>query len=336
MRAAVTTGPRQVSVEQVPDPTLDDTGAVIDVGAVGLCGSDLHMWAGDRHDTGFPLRQGHEVGGHIAALPAAYRGPLKVGQTVTVDPAVPCRWCRPCRRGSWWACRAFESIGNTMPGGLADQVEVPLRQIHPTPGLDVVEAALCEPFSIAAMALHRAELQSSARVAVIGGGPIGLALTLTAAARGFEVLVSEPAASRRHLARRLGADVVTTPEQLAGTVLEWTQGDGADVVIEASGTRSGLSDALAAVGDAGRLVVVGVAGHDLVIPVPRLLFQGVTLAGARGGLFPPAVDVVTSNRAAVRELVSRRFDLDDVAAGFRYTADHADLNVKTIVDVHRS
>lgn len=336
MRAAVTTGPRQVSLEQVPRPTPDDTGAVIDVGAVGLCGSDLHMWAGERHDTGFPLRQGHEVGGRIAALPAGYRDALQVGQTVTIDPAVPCGRCRPCRRGGWWACRAFQSIGNTMPGGLADQVAVPLRQIHPTPGLDVVDAALCEPFSIAAMALQRAEPLTGARVAVIGGGPIGLALTLTAATRGFAVLVSEPAASRRDLALRLGADVVTAPEQLAGTVLEWTHGDGADVVIEASGTRPGLSDALAAVGDAGRLVVVGVAGHDLVIPVPRLLFQGVTLVGARGGLFSPAVDVVTSNRVAVRQLVSRRFDLDDVAAGFRYTAEHADQSVKTIIDVHRS
>ncbi|MEU7815833.1 alcohol dehydrogenase catalytic domain-containing protein [Pseudonocardia sp. NPDC049154] len=146
MRAAVTTALGSIAVEQVPDPDPGPGDAVVDVGAVGLCGTDLHMFLGERHDTGFPLRQGHEVGGTLAALPRGYDGPLRVGQTVAVDPAIPCGRCRPCTRGAWPACTAFRALGVALPGGLADRLVVPARQLHGADGLTAVEAALVEPF----------------------------------------------------------------------------------------------------------------------------------------------------------------------------------------------
>jgi L-gulonate 5-dehydrogenase len=332
MRAAVTTGPRRIQVETVADPDPGPGDAVVDVGTVGLCGTDLHMYLGERHDTGFPLRQGHEVGGTLAALPRGYDGPLQVGQTVTINPAIPCGVCRPCRRGAWPACTSFRALGVALPGGLADQVVAPVGQLFGAPGLTTTEAALVEPFSIAAMAVSRAELHGDERIAVVGAGPIGLAITVCAAAAGHDVLVSDPVASRRALAAELGAARVADPAVDPDAVADWSHGERADVAFEASGSRPGLDAALAAVGRGGRLVVVGVAAHDLVVPVPRVLFEGVTIVGARAGLFPEALEIVAARRSAVARFASRTYPLGEVAEAFGYAVDHARDVVKVMVE----
>ncbi|MFC4945031.1 zinc-dependent alcohol dehydrogenase [Pseudonocardia sp. GCM10023141] len=331
MRAAVTTGPGRIAVEAVPDPDPGPDDAVVAVGAVGLCGTDLHMFLGERHDTGFPLRQGHEVGGTLAVLPAGYSGPLQVGQVVTVDPAIPCGGCRPCLRGSWPACRAFRALGVALAGGLADRVVVPVGQLHDAAGLTVSEAALVEPFSIAAMALARAELVGGERLLVTGGGPIGLAVTVSAVAAGHRVMVSDPLPARRALAGELGAERVVDPAATASAVAEWTGGAGADVAVEASGTRSGLAASVDGVGAGGRLVIVGVAAHDLVVPVPRILFDGVTVVGARAGLFPPALATVAANRQAVARFASATYALADVGAAFAHAIERPAEVVKVLV-----
>jgi threonine dehydrogenase-like Zn-dependent dehydrogenase len=333
MRAAVTTGPRRIQVESVPDPDPGPGDAVVDVGTVGLCGTDLHMFLGERHDTGFPLRQGHEVGGTLTALPRGYAGPLQVGQTVTIDPAIPCGTCRPCRRGRWPACTRFRALGVALPGGLADQVVAPVGQLHDAAGLTTTEAALAEPFSIAAMAMSQAELYGDERLVVVGAGPIGLAITVCAVARGHEVLGSDPVPSRRALAAELGAALAVDPaDGGAEAIRDRTRGEGADTAFEASGTRPGLTDSLAALGNGGRLVVVGVAAHDLTVPVPRVLFEGLTIVGARAGLFPEALEIVADRRSAVARFASRTYPLDEVADAFGYAVDHARDVVKVMVE----
>jgi L-gulonate 5-dehydrogenase len=179
------------------------------------------------------------------------------------------------------------------------------------------------------MAVARAELRGDERIAIVGAGPIGLAVTVCAAAAGHEILVSDPVAGRRALAAELGATRVVDPLAEPGAVADWSHGEGADVAFEASGTRPGLESALGAVGNGGRLVVVGVAAHDLVVPVPKVLFEGVTIVGARAGLFPEALAVVGAQREAVARFVSATYPLDDVAAAF----DHAITGAAEVVKV---
>jgi len=121
-----------------------------------------------------------------------------------------------------------------------------------------------------------------------------------------------------------------TPDA-ADEVRERTAGVGPDAAFEASGTVPGLVDSLAALGNGGRLVVVGVAAHDLVVPIPRILFEGVTVVGARAGLFPEALRVVAAQRASVARFASRAFALDDVAAAFTHAIEHARDVVKVLV-----
>ena len=193
-------------------------------------------------------------------------------------PGTPGRWSRPDRHGrpgdpvralpplparALPACTRLPRRRLAVPGGLAEQVAVPVRQLHDAGGLTAVDAALTEPFSIAAMALARAELLGDELLLVTGAGPIGLAITVSAAARGHAVLVTDPMPTRRALAVELGAAHAVDPTGPdAADDPRATAGAGPDVAFEASGTAPGLAASLAALGNGGRLVVVGVAAHD--------------------------------------------------------------------------
>src|SRR3954454_11131699 len=172
MRAAVTVDRYRIELQEVAGPEPADDEALLRVGAVGLCGTDLHMWAGERAGGGFPLRQGHEIGAVVERLPADGSGAhLSVGDVVAVDPSVPCGGCATCRRGDWPSCPRFTAYGVARPGGLAEAMAVPVDHLHPVPGVSVEVAALVEPVSVAAMALQRAGARPGERMVVLGAGP---------------------------------------------------------------------------------------------------------------------------------------------------------------------
>jgi L-gulonate 5-dehydrogenase len=336
MRAAVTVDRCRVELRDVPDPEPAPGEAVLRVGAVGLCGTDLHMWAGERPGVGFPLRQGHEIGAVVEALPADGSGDqLSVGDVVAVDPSLPCGRCGTCRRGEWPACPEFTAFGVARPGGLADAIAVPAGQLHRVPGVAADVAALVEPVSVAAMALRRSGAGPGDRMVVLGAGPIGLGLLLCARAAGVGVLVADLLPGRLRLAEDLGADVVVDvgTGTVGEAVAEWTGGEGAAAVVEASGAQRALEEAVGLVGRAGSVVVVGLGSGELRVPVPRLLFDGIRVLGSRAGLFPEAVAVVAGDPGAAARLISHRFPLAEAQAAFVTAHDHPAATCKVLVEV---
>lgn len=336
MRAAVTVDRCRIELEDVAEPEPATGEALLRVGAVGLCGTDLHMWAGERTGVGFPLRQGHEIGAVVERLPADGSGDhLRVGDIVAVDPSVPCGACRACRRGEWPACAAFTAYGVTLPGGLAERIAVPAAHLHAVPDASPELAALVEPVSVAAMALHRSRARRGDRMVVLGAGPIGLALVICAGVAGVDVLVADPLQARLQVALELGAEAVVdvAADDLTASVRRWTGGGGADSVVEASGSARAVRDAPALVGRGGRLVVVGLGDGAVTVPVPRLLFEGISVTGSRAGLFPAAVEVVRRRPADVLRLVSHRFPFAAVGRAFEHAHDRPASTVKVLVEL---
>jgi threonine dehydrogenase-like Zn-dependent dehydrogenase len=212
---------------------------------------------------------------------------------------------------------------------------VPAGHLHAVPHRSAELAALVEPVSVAAMALHRSGLADGDRLVVLGAGPIGLGLVVCAGLAGVGVLVADPLPGRLEVARALGADslVQTGAEDAPAAVRRWTGGEGADAVVEASGSGAALREAPGMLGRGGRLVVVGLGDGSVTVPVPRLLFEGVSVTGARAGLFPAAVDVVAQRPDDVRRLITHRFPLDRVQQAFAHAHDHPADTVKVLVRV---
>jgi (R,R)-butanediol dehydrogenase/meso-butanediol dehydrogenase/diacetyl reductase len=267
MAALVWAGGTSVTVEGRPRPVAGPGQVLVDVAYCGLCGTDLHICAGEhpRAEPGIVL--GHEISGRLHTD----GGGLAAGTKVVVDPLLPCGGCRPCRGGRPHTCANLRLLGIDVPGGAAEQVAVAADRVLPVPdGADLRRLAFAEPLAVAVRAVRRSGLTLGEEVTVVGAGPIGLAVASCARLAGAaRVLVAEPASARRRLAADLGFEAAAAPSGQA------------DVVFDAAGhpaVAAGLADAVA---PAGRVVLVGVYGAPATLDLRTVTFKEATLIGTR-------------------------------------------------------
>jgi (R,R)-butanediol dehydrogenase/meso-butanediol dehydrogenase/diacetyl reductase len=304
--ALVWLGGRGVAVVPVPVPEPRPGWVPVDVAYAGICGTDLHIVAGEHSRARPGVVLGHELVGRLAE-PV---GDLPSGQPVFVNPMVHCGTCEACLAGRINACRRLTSVGIDYPGAAAPRTVVPDHGLHPRPAdTDLVTAALIEPVAVAVRAVRRSGLHVGERAHVVGGGPVGLLLALVATTAGATVTLSEPSADRRRRVSELGVTVVAEPDELDGP---------ADVVFDATGHPAVAPTLLRWLRVGGTAVVVGaypsgVHGLDL----HHLMFAELTVVGTRiyrHSDIEAAIDLVTTGRLDVRPVVSRIHPLHDAVA----------------------
>jgi L-gulonate 5-dehydrogenase len=332
--AAVTTRIGTIEVGEVPaaEPHADE--ALLRVEAVGVCGTDLHIYDGS-YPTSLPLVQGHEISGIVEHLPATYDGPLSVGDRVAVEPVTSCGTCVACRRGRRNTCRAMNAVGVHRPGGFQERVAVPTQNIHDAAGLPPEVAALCETMSVSLRAITRPAVTAEDSVLVLGAGPVGLAAVIAARDVGADVMVVDLHPARLDVARELGAaHGVQGLGDLESRVADWTSGDGAAVVIEASGAAVVAEKAFDVVATAGRISMVGVSEQRMSLPVKTIQAKELDVYGSRATLdFAGAVALAARRQDAVRRLVSHRFPLEQAGAALELAHDRPQDVVKTLIEV---
>lgn len=326
MKAAFTTSPRQMEMRDVPEPTPGPDEALLRVEAVGICGSDLHFYLGDNPYSTYPQTQGHEICGVIEGFGGPYTGPLKVGQRVSVEPLRPCGTCYPCRHGRPNCCTRLQVLGIHIPGGLAERYAVKTANLYAAGDLDRELTALVEPVSIGLHAVTRGQVGADDTVVVFGAGPIGQAVLLAAADRGARVLVVDRIAARLDLARVLGATTVVdaSREDTAAAIADWTDGDGAAVVFEATGVPAVVRLAVDVVAASGRIVIVGISTQDVAIPMIAFTRKELNVLGSRNnvGVFGEAVELVRRNRDRARALITHRYPLESVPEAIEFALEH--------------
>jgi len=286
---------------------------------VGICGSDLHVYEGDVGALSgarsfFPRVQGHELSAVIEETGRDCPDGLKAGDRVAVWPLRACRRCYPCRIGRPNACVSLELVGIHCDGGLQQLLCIPAAQVFPVGDLHPEVGAFIEPMSIAVHALERAGIRTGQQVAVLGAGPIGLATVIAAAAAGTRVMAADPIARRRHLAARMGAEMVAwgSRDDLAGEIRQWARGEGPPLVIDTTGDPEALAQAADMVCAAGRVVVVGMSASAAplrpgVFPEKEIDVVGSSCATAAD--FRAAIRLVDTHRESVAALFSHRFPL---------------------------
>jgi L-iditol 2-dehydrogenase len=300
---------------------------LVRVGAVGLCGSDLHWFSEGGIDSARvrrPFVLGHEFG-----------GTTEDGRRVAVDPALPCEACPSCLAGHANLCQSVRFAGDgAHDGGLGEWIAWPQRCLVPLPEpLTEADGAMLEPLGIAIHALDLAHLRLGARVGVFGCGPIGLLLVQLARLAGARVFATELARRPHRLeaARALGAEVFAAEEGREGGAIRDAAGSGGlDVALETAGEQAAVDAAVEAVRPGARVVLVGIpvdARTSFVAGSARR--KGLTLVLARrmGDVYARAVQLVASGRVNVRSLVTHRFPLAEIRAAFDVAVPRAGLKV---------
>ena len=343
MLAAVTRSPGEIVIEDVSGPGRARAGYVIvRPEAVGICGSDFHLFSGDLGALSgardfYPRVQGHEVSAVVEDAGDA-RG-VRGGDRVAIWPLLPCGRCYPCRTGRPNVCIRFRLVGVHLDGGLAERLEVPAGLVFAVGDLDPDGTSFVEPASVAVHALARGRLAPGEQVVVFGAGPIGLATLVAAVHQGARVLSVDPLAGRRELAKRLGAEVVTWAPgpELTDQVHDWTKSEGPPLVIETSGEAAVLPQATELVAAAGRVVVVGMSSDTArfrpgVFPEKEIDVIGSSCATA--GDFRAAIELIAANRAAVATLFSHHFPLARAPEAFEFAMSRPPDAIKIVVTVN--
>src|SRR5690606_2059849 len=216
MKAAVIEKPGEISVRDVPAPRPDPGHVVIQVGACGICGTDLHIAAGEFPPSPYPLIPGHEFAGTVTEVGDDVHTGIAPGDRVAVDPSLFCGHCRQCRRGRGNLCANWGAIGDTVDGAFAEYVAVPATTCYRLPDtLSFAQGALVEPVSCAVHGVRRLGVAAGERILVIGAGTMGLIMTQLLAASGARVSVVDLMESKLPLAESLGAaDVATSVDDL--------------------------------------------------------------------------------------------------------------------------
>jgi L-gulonate 5-dehydrogenase len=335
MRAAVTLAPEHMEIRDVPSVRAGHGQALLSVCAVGLCGSDVHLFRGTHIYSRFPTVQGHEFSGLVEVLGEGYEGPLRVGDLVAVEPSTTCGRCIACRRGHRNCCVNVATMGAHIDGALADQVAVDTRSCYPAGPLGYETAALVEPVSIGLQAVVRSGASAADSVLVMGAGPIGQAIVLAARERGAAVMAADLLDNRLALAERMGAErtVNTSRADLSAAVTDWTAGEGPTVVIEATGVPRLVRTAVDLVAPSGTVVVVGISTEEVSLPVAAFTRKEINLLGSRNnnGLFGAAVELVQQNAERVSSWITHRFAFGDAPDAVRFAMAHPSEAEKVLV-----
>lgn len=332
-RVAVMTGVGELEIEERPVPQPDEGEVLIQVRAVGVCGSDVHFFEHGRIGLDVvepPHVLGHEVSGVVVAHGRGVTEP-PVGTRVAVEPSRPCGKCRICREGRYNLCAdmRYYSAPPT-DGAFADYVVAPADFAFPVPDtLSDDAAALIEPVAVVVHAVRLGGVSAGDRVLVTGAGPIGLLATQAARAAGAaEVTVSDVNPVRLALAQDMGAartvDISQTP--LADAGLE------VDALIECSGNVKALADAIPCIAPGGVAIVIGMTPTEGSLPLAVMQAREIRLVPTFrfANAYRRAIALVAAGAMQPERIITGHFGLEETFRALR--AGRTDPNsVKAIV-----
>ena len=313
MKAVLVEEPGSVNVVSMPDPSPAPDEVVVQVGACGICGTDIHIIDGEFPPTVYPIVIGHEFGGEVVAVGKDVEG-FAVGDRVGVDPTLNCGACYYCQRGMGNLCERWNAVGvGHHPGGFAEFVAVPERVVYPLPeAMSMKAAALIEPVSCVVRGFHRLQPQTGESYLIYGAGPMGLLNAQVARYNGAStVALIDINPSRLERAKQeFGFEhVATSLDELRNLAPR-----GFDNVIEATGVTKVAERAIDAVKRRGKLLLFGVCppGEKASYDAFKIYNEEITILGSMAVLnsYGPAIDIIAAGAIDTDRMVTDTYTLD--------------------------
>ena len=319
-----------LEVRDVEEPKIGPEQVLVEVKAAGICGSDLHYYEGSG-DIKTPIILGHEFSGDIVQVGAKVTG-WAAGDRIASETSYHiCGRCYFCKYGNYPLCSERKGFGSGVDGVFTKHVAVPARLLHRLPdNLSYSEGAVVQPAADIVHAVTRnARVLAGDTVVVMGPGPMGLLTAQVARAQGAgRVIVTGLTADEKRLeiAQRVGADLTINvqKEDPIKTVMDLTNGMGADVIFEITGAPAAPPQALDMIRKKGQIVIVGV--HSRLVQLDMLKFlekEAVMRASIMSNWidYERAIGLMVIGKIRAKELITHEFPISDWKQAFSLALD---------------
>lgn len=335
MRVAVYYNNRDIRIEEMPRPEPGPGELLLKVMASGICGSDVMEWYRVKKA---PLVLGHEVAGEIVEVGEGVEG-WKVGDRVVVTHHVPCNTCRYCLNGHHSLCDTLRST-NFYPGGFSEFIRVPAINVdrgtfHLPEEMSFEEGTFVEPLACVLRGLRISGFRPSQRCLIIGSGISGLLFVKALRSLGAgEIVAIDLKDYRLEKALEFGADLAIKPDEAVRERI-----GGFDYIAVCAGIVAAIEKAFELVDRGGTILFFAplMPGVELRIPFWDLWRDGITMTSTYAGApqdMLMALELISSSRIAVEDMITHRFSLEETARGFELV-EKADQSIKVIIEPHR-
>lgn len=309
--------------------------ALLRVRRVGICGSDLHIFQGHLdHRVPHGNTIGHEVLADIVDVPAG--AGFSAGERVVVNPVLSCGACRACQMGASYLCYKLKVLGVDAPGGMQDYWAVPVDRLLKVPAsLADDDAALIEPLAVATHDVAQAKVARGDKVVIFGGGPIGCLIAMVCRERGALVKVVEINPFRIELLKSMGLDTISPGQDTERVVLDWTEGNGADIAFECSGDPAVIAIITKVVRVWGTMSIIAIHSEPVTINLYPMFARELKMHGSRlytDAAWHEAIRLLAAGSIDVKPLVSRRIPLEGLQQGMEEALGGGPV-MKVLVDL---
>jgi (R,R)-butanediol dehydrogenase/meso-butanediol dehydrogenase/diacetyl reductase len=337
MRSLVYEGENKLAIKDRDVPKIGDGEALIRVSYTGICGTDILVWHGGLQRVNPPVTLGHEFSGVIEQI-NNQDSEYKVGDRVVVEPLLTCKKCLACRTGHYNACTSLKLIGIDTDGAMAKYVKVPeekLFRLKPTTLME--DASFVEPLAVGVHMVEQSKLCKGETALVIGGGPIGLITASVAKLTGAQVYISEINPYRIEKAQELGFSTINPKEEsLEKKIKSVTDGEGAAVTFEVTGTAAGAADMTEVTCTQGRIVIAGLPKKPPVVDLYKIVAKELKVIGSRvytNKDYSKALYLIESGQFTPKDLITGVIELDEaIAKGFESVV-RGDPAMKILIDL---
>lgn len=338
MKAVIVHKPFELKIEDIPVPEIEnDTDVVIKVAFGGICGSDIGIYTGGNSLAQYPMVIGHEFVGTVEKVGNAVTH-VKVGDFVVSDIVNSCGHCYPCRTGHHNVCSNLKVTGVHQQGGFAQYAKSGADNVYKvnTDKIAHKTAVLIEPYAVGVEINTRANVTAGDKVVVFGSGPAGLAAMQVARARGAEVLITDIFEERLALAREMGATKAINVKDvdLKQAVTEFTDNEGAHVVIDAVCSPQSILDALDIVAPSGRFVVLGTGATPSEIPQVAFTKKGINVFGTRlnNKRFPEVMKLFEEGKVTPEKMITHTYKFENIEQAFDVIKNEKNTVCKVLLE----
>ncbi|MFX1303173.1 MAG: zinc-binding dehydrogenase [Promethearchaeota archaeon] len=336
MKAAIYDG-KEINIKNVAEPIISKSQVLVQVRAVGICGTDLAIVQGSL-PTPIPIILGHEFVGEVVKLGKEVdKAWLNKRVTSEINSNIDFN-CYYCKQELFTQCISRKAVGIDIDGALAEHIALETYLLHEIPdSISNEDATFIEPLAAAYQTFEMMPLEQNDKImAIFGLGKLGLLITQVALLKGLKLIVVDGSDKKLNLAKKFGAHHLINRlacKDIPQEIKNLTNSLGADIVVDTTGNPDALKDIIASCRTRGKIHVKSTHGLETPINLTDIVVRELILYSSRCGPFEKAIEGLKSGKIQVKELISKKFELDNIKEAFesyKLSRDH----IKTIVQIH--